>query len=43
MNLSRVPRKELHSALQLCEALFDCPFVLILNGYAHVAVPSGQS
>ncbi len=35
--------KKLHNALQLCEALFDCPFVLISNGHAHVATSSGQN
>jgi len=36
---ARVPHKELHSVLQLCEALYICPFFLISNEHAHVAAP----
>ena len=41
--LTRVQCKELRSTLQLCEAFFDCPFVLISNGHAYLAALSGQS
>ena len=41
--LAQVPHEELHIALQLCQALPGCPFVLLSNGHAHVAVPAGQS
>ena len=43
IHLARVPRKELHGALQRCEALYGCPFVLVSNGNAYVAAPSGRS
>ena len=35
--------KELHSMLQLCEALYACPFFFISNGHSHVAATPGRS
>ena len=41
--LTQVPHEKLHSALQLCEALLGCPFVLLSNGHAYIVAPAGQS
>ena len=35
--------REKNGALQRCEALYGCPFVLVSNGHAYFAAPSCRS